>query len=270
MKIIQFFTDKYGFKFLEIDDKNNIFDSSGTSKKCLGYLKEDGIYVDSGLMSQEKVITFDDRGNVYSENSKGILFPRVKIASFDTEGNIYDESNTFVGRVIFDSAASNNTHELEGKVCAVSKQEAKSQESDLSSGAIILLIIISIGVLVALSIPTTWSTLGYTIADERLYELIPFLVPLLIALIIGSLVVGLSGEYSTFGDIAGVLAGVYFFSYIVQVLIHLVIVGLAGELTIANVFLLLFGLLVANVGVCVPLVLLQSVILLAMHKTKCS
>lgn len=268
MKKIQFFTDKYGYKFLEIDDKNNIIDNSGWSNKTLGYLKEDGIYVDSGLVSQKKVASLDHRGNVYSEDGKGLLYLGDKIASFDVEGNIYDENNRFVGRVIFDSEVANSTPELEKKVDGVSKQEPEPPEPDPSLGLIALLVVIVIGLLVVLAVPTTWNTLAATIMDERLYELIPFLIPLLITLVIGSLIVGSSNEDPTFGDIASTLAGLYFFGYLVQIIIHLVIVGFAGELTIGNFFMLLFGLLVANVGVCIPLVLLQSAILLAMNASR--
>lgn len=268
MKKIQFFTDKYGYKFLEIDDKNNIIDNSGWNNKILGYLKEDGIYVDSGSMSQKKVASLDHHGNVYSEDGKGLLYLGDKIASFDAKGNIYDENNHFVGRVIFDSEVTNSAPELEKKVDDVSKQGPKPSESDPPLGLIALVVIVVVGFLVVLAIPTTWNTLAATIMDERLYELIPFLIPLLITLVVGSLIVGSSDEDSAFGDIASTLAGLYFFDYLVQVIIHLIIVGFAGELTIGNFFMLLFGLLVANVGVCIPLVLLQSAILLAMQASR--
>lgn len=268
MKKIQFFTDKYGYKFLEIDDKNNIIDNSGWSNKTLGYLKEDGIYVDSGLVSQKKVASFDHCGNVYSEGSKGVLYLGDKIASFDAKGNIYDENNHFVGRVIFDSEVTNSALESEKKDDNVPNRDSEPPKPQPPQGMIALMAAIVVGLLVVLAIPTTWNTLAATITDERLYELIPFLIPLLITLVIGSLIVGSSNEDLTFGDITSTLAGLYFFGYLVQIIIHLVIVGFAGELTIGNFFMLVFGLLVANAGVCIPLVLLQSAILLAMHASR--
>lgn len=268
MKKIQFFTDKYGYKFLEIDDKNNIIDSSGWNNKVLGHLKEDGIYIDSGLMSQKKVTSFDHQGNVYSEDNRGFLYLGNKIASFDAKGNIYDENNHFVGRVIFDSEANVSVPELDEGVGTISAHEPDQPKPQPSLGVITLIAVIALGFIVILAIPTTWRTLSATIMDERLGELLPFLIPLLITFIIGSLLIGSSDEDLSFGSIASILAGIYCFSYIVQIIIHLVIVGIAGELTIGNFFMLLFGLLVANVGVCIPLVLLQSAVLWMVNKAK--
>lgn len=81
----------FGKDVAEIDDDGRILMPEGIwGHKVVGYLKDDGIYVDSGIMSQKRVIDIASDGNMYLTSDAGIFSYGTWIGRIAPDGKLYD------------------------------------------------------------------------------------------------------------------------------------------------------------------------------------
>ena len=81
----------FGRDVAEIDDDGRILMPEGIwGHKVVGYLKDDGIYVDSGIMSQKRVIDIASDGNMYLTSDAGIFSYGTWVGRIAPDGKLYD------------------------------------------------------------------------------------------------------------------------------------------------------------------------------------
>lgn len=81
----------FGRDIAEIDDDGRILMPEGIwGHKVVGYLKDDGIYIDSGIMSQKRVIDIASDGNMYLTSDAGIFSYGTWVGRMAPDGKLYD------------------------------------------------------------------------------------------------------------------------------------------------------------------------------------
>ena len=81
----------FGRDVAEIDDNGRILMPEGIwGHKVVGYLKDDGIYVDSGIMSQKRVIDIASDGNMYLSSDAGVFSYGTWVGRIAPDGKLYD------------------------------------------------------------------------------------------------------------------------------------------------------------------------------------
>lgn len=90
----------FGTKIGEITDDGRLFlrDESGR-ERLYGYVEQDGIYVEKGLYSKEKVISFGRYGDMYLTRDEGIFTYGTKVGSLGDLGSIYDADGRRIGEI---------------------------------------------------------------------------------------------------------------------------------------------------------------------------
>ena len=93
----------FGTKIGEITDDGRLFLGGESGRERLyGYVKQDGIYVEKGLYSREKVISFGRDGNMYLTRDEGMFTYGTKVGSLSDSGFIYDTAGRRIGEITQD------------------------------------------------------------------------------------------------------------------------------------------------------------------------
>lgn len=81
----------FGTNIGEITDDGRIFFPDGLwGSKVVGYLYDDGIYVDSGLITKKKIVDIAKDGNMYLTHDEGLFTHGTWVGSIRSDGKVFN------------------------------------------------------------------------------------------------------------------------------------------------------------------------------------
>lgn len=170
MKKIHLNTDKYGFRYLEIDEAGNIVNPAAKDNKIIAQIKDDEVYADVGIYSRKKKAAFGKYGDVYAADNEGLYTYGDKLFTISKYGNIFDKNNMLIGEVIdYEDGDSDKkiTSDETSSSTTASNHIGKRGVQSFSFGEILMVLaLLVLPVATFILIPATFGSSAYSLYDK--------------------------------------------------------------------------------------------------------